>query len=310
MMAGGVTLAMAADLNPLILLEDASRALAGSGAGAAAGAGGGGGLSQALNIVLLLTVLSLAPTILVLCTCFTRIVVVLGLLRQGLGLQGLPPSQTIVGLSLLLTFVVMAPTAARAWDEGLRPYMNGEIKDQRHAWVLSAQPLRDFMFAQIDASGNWDSLVLMLRARGVDTSDLSKLTRADVDMLALVPAFVISELKTAFLIGFRLYLPFLVIDLVVSGLLVSMGMMMLPPILVSLPIKLLLFVMADGWQLVVGGLLAGFAPPLADPSSVAQLAPDASVLAAWIPEQARWLIAAADAWSASPASSARFSPVA
>jgi len=268
MIDAGAMLAMAADANPLLMLEDASRALP-----------GGGGLGQALNIVLLLTVLSLAPTILILCTCFTRIVVVMGLLRQGLGLQGLPPSQTIVGLSLLLTFIVMTPTAARAWDEGLGPYMRGEIKDQREAWTLAAQPLRDFMFAQIDASGNWDSLVMMMRARGVDTSDLSRLTRADADLLALVPAFVISELKTAFLIGFRLYLPFLVIDLVVSGLLVSMGMMMLPPILVSLPIKLLLFVMADGWNLVVGGLLAGFAPPLPDPATVALLVPDATLLA-------------------------------
>lgn len=249
--------------NPLGLLEDASKALP-----------GGGGLSQALSIVLLLTVLSLAPTILILCTCFTRIVVVLGLLRQGLGLQTLPPSQVIVALSLLLTFVVMAPTASRSWDEGVGPYLRGEIHDRGEAWTRSAQPFRDFMFAQIDATGNWDSLVMMLRARGVDTSDLSTLTRADVDMLALVPAFVISELKTAFLIGFKIYLPFLVIDLVIGGLLVSMGMMMLPPILVSLPIKLLLFVMADGWQLVVGSLMAGFAPPMPDPGAVVFIVPE------------------------------------
>jgi len=253
--------AFAGDPTPIALLEEASRGLPGA-------SGGPAGLSTALNIVMLLTVLSLAPAILVLCTCFTRIVVVLGLLRQALGLQSLPPSQTMVGLSLLLTFVVMAPTAARSWDEGLGPYMRGEITDQRVAWTQAAQPVRDFMFAQIDATGNWDSLVMMLRARGIDTSDLSKLTRADVDTLSLVPAFVISELKTAFLIGFRIYLPFLVIDLVISGLLVSMGMMMLPPILVSLPIKLLLFVMADGWQLVVGSLLAGFAAPLPDPTVV------------------------------------------
>lgn len=259
--------AMVVDPTPLAVLEEASRVLPGV-------EGGSGGLSTSLNIVLLLTVLSLAPAILVLCTCFTRIVVVMGLLRQALGLQSLPPSQTMVGLSVLLTFVVMAPTAARSWDEGLAPYLRGEVRDQRAAWTRAAQPVRDFMFAQIDATQNWDSVVMMLRARGVDTSDLSKLTRADVDMLALVPAFVISELKTAFLIGFRIYLPFLVIDLVISGLLVSMGMMMLPPILVSLPLKLLLFVMADGWQLVVGSLLAGFAPPLPDPS-VAMFAPHA-----------------------------------
>lgn len=254
------TAAFVADPTPLVLLEDAARILPGATGGSPAG------LGTALNIVLLLTVLSLAPTILILCTCFTRIVVVLGLLRQALGLQTLPPSQTMVGLALLLTFVVMAPTAARSWDEGLSPYLRGEIPDQREAWTRAVQPLRDFMFAQIDATGNWDSVVLMLRARGIDTSDLSKLTRADVDMLSLVPAFVISELKTAFLIGFRIYLPFLVIDLVISGLLVSMGMMMLPPILVSLPIKLLLFVMVDGWHLIVGSLMAGYAPPLPDPT--------------------------------------------
>lgn len=276
--------ALASDPTPLLLLEEASRALPGS-----AGAGGAAGLSTALDIVLLLTVLSLAPAILILCTCFTRIVIVLGLLRQALGLQSLPPSQTIVGLSVLLTFVVMSPTAARSWDEGLAPYLRGEIRDQRDAWTRSAQPVRDFMFAQIDETGNWDSLVMMLRARGVDTSDLSKLTRADVDMLALVPAFVISELKAAFLIGFRIYLPFLVIDLVIGGLLVSMGMMMLPPILVSLPIKLLLFVMADGWQLVVGGLLAGFAAPVVDPATVALILPpvDPGVMTAFAWEMVR-----------------------
>ncbi|MFO0894287.1 MAG: flagellar type III secretion system pore protein FliP [Phycisphaerales bacterium] len=237
-------------INPLSLAEDASRVIPGQPS-----------LSQTLNVVVLLTVLALAPAILVLCTCFTRIVVVLGLLRQGLGVQSLPPSQTIVGLSVLLTFVVMTPTAQRMWDEGLGPWVRGTQPSQQLAWERARQPLRDFMFAQIDATGNWDSVTMMLRHRGVDTSDPSKLSRADVDMLSLVPAFVISELKTAFLIGFRIYLPFLVIDLVVSSLLVSMGMMMLPPILVSLPLKLLLFVMADGWQLVVGSLLSGYAPP-------------------------------------------------
>ncbi|MCA9286287.1 MAG: flagellar type III secretion system pore protein FliP [Phycisphaerales bacterium] len=220
-----------------------------------------GGLSGALNILLLLTVLSLAPGLLIMCTCFVRMVVVLSLLRQALGTQSLPPTQVITGLALFLTFVVMAPTFGRMYDEGVRPYLDGTQTDQLVAWNDAKEPLREFMFAQLEATGNWSSLYAILEYRGVDVSDPSRLSRADVDMLTLVPAYMLSELRTAFLIGFRIYLPFLVIDMVISSLLISMGMLMLPPVLVSMPFKLLLFVLVDGWQLVTTSLMTGFVQP-------------------------------------------------
>lgn len=238
-------------INPIQLAEEAAGMLPGT----------EDGLSSSLNIILLLTVLSLAPSILVLCTCFTRIVIVLGLVRQALGTQGLPPSQVIVGLSLFLTFVIMAPTAERMYSEGLRPYLDGEVRDYETTWERTRQPLREFMFTQIEATGNWSGVYMMLNYRGVDTSDPASLTRADVDMLTLVPAFVLSELKTAFLIGFKIYLPFLVIDMIIASMLISMGMLMLPPVLISLPFKLLLFVLVDGWQLVAGSLMLSFIQP-------------------------------------------------
>jgi flagellar biosynthetic protein FliP len=268
-----------AEINPIRLLESASDLIRGNAAGndsrstadseslsnesqAQPGeARQSSGLSTELNILLLLTVLSLAPSILILCTCFTRVVIVLGLLRQALGTQGLPPSQVIVGLSLFISLVVMAPTAERMYREGLEPYMSGRQTDYTVAWDRTKQPLRDFMFAQIEASGNWSAVYMMLNYRGVDTSDPAELTRADVDMLSLVPAFILSELKTAFLMGFRIYLPFLVIDMVISSMLISMGMLMLPPVLISLPFKLLLFVLVDGWQLVTGSLLTSVVQP-------------------------------------------------
>ena len=220
-----------------------------------------GGVSTPISIVLLLTVLSLAPAILILCTCFTRFVVVLGLLRQALGTQGLPPSQVIVGLSLFLTFVAMAPTLEAMWSEGVQPYMDApqDQRDTAAAWEGIKQPLRSFMFAQIDHADNWSSVEMMLEFRGVDMSEQHELTYADVDMVSLIPAFVLSELKIAFLIAFRIYLPFLVVDMVVSSLLISMGMMMLPPVFISLPFKLLLFVIADGWTLVAGSLMGSVA---------------------------------------------------
>ena len=240
-------------LNPIAVLEDASKNVPGF----------EGGLSSALNIIILLTVLSVAPAILILCTSFTRMVIVLGLLRQALGTQTLPPSQVVVGISVLLTAVAMGGTFERMWNEGLGPYARGEQKDQLVAWSGAKTPLREFMIAQIEATGNTPTVLMILEHRGVDTSEPERLSwETDVDMLTLVPSFVLSELKTAFLIGFRIYLPFLVIDMVVSSLLVSMGMMMLPPVLVSLPFKLLLFVLVDGWTLVAGGLLTGVMAPM------------------------------------------------
>lgn len=243
-------------LNPIGVLEDASRNVPGF----------EGGLSSALNIIILLTILTVAPAILILCTSFTRMVIVLGLLRQALGTQTLPPSQVIVGLSVMLTAVAMGGTFERMWNEGLGPYARGEQKDQLAAWEGAKKPLREFMIAQIEATGNTPTVLMILEHRGVDTSEPERLSwEKDVDMLTLVPSFVISELKTSFMIGFRIYLPFLVIDMVISSLLVSMGMMMLPPVLVSLPFKLLLFVLVDGWTLVAGGLLTGVMAPLGGP---------------------------------------------
>ena len=174
------------ELNPISILEGAAQQLPG------AGAGGDKPLSTALNIMLLLTVMSLAPAVLILCTCFTRMVIVLGLLRQALGTQNLPPGQVIVGLALFITFVVMAPTVERMYEDGVGPYMRGEQTDYKVAWERTRQPLRDFMFAQIEASGNWSGVYMMLNYRGVDTSEPEKLTRADVDMVALVPATIAS----------------------------------------------------------------------------------------------------------------------
>jgi flagellar biosynthetic protein FliP len=236
--------------NPVQVVEDAAEALPGF----------EGGLSGSLNVLILLTVLSLAPAIVILCTSFVRIIVVLALLRQAIGTAMLPPSQVITGLALFLTFIVMAPTAKQIHEQAIVPLNAGQI-DQLSAWALAKEPLRDFMFAQIERADNWGDVYMVLNYRGYDTSPEAELTRGDVDMVTLVPAFILSELKTAFLIGFRIYLPFLVIDMVISSLLISMGMLMLPPVLISLPFKLLLFVLVDGWRLVVGNLLESFAVP-------------------------------------------------
>jgi flagellar biosynthetic protein FliP len=247
-----------ASLNPIELLDDVSEAVPGL----------DGRLSTTLNILVLLTVLSLAPSILILCTCFTRIVIVLGLLKQALGTQSLPPSQVIVGLSLFITLVVMTPTLSAMYERGIKPYVDGDVDNYETAWDDTKQPLRDFMFSQIEATGNWSGVYMMMNYRGIDTSDPSTLVRSDVDMLTLIPAYVLSELKVAFLIGFRIYLPFLVIDLIIASMLVSMGMLMLPPVLISLPFKLLLFVLVDGWQLVSGSLITSVVQPETLPSIV------------------------------------------
>lgn len=273
------------EINPISILAGAAEAIPGLN-----GAGGGGGegqarkapgLSAAMNVVIVLTVLGLVPTIMLMCTCFLRIVIVLSLLKQALGTAQMPPSQVMLGLSLVLSLLVMTPTIDRIRAEAIGPYQRGEIQSYEKLWEASKQPVRDFMFDQIEATGNWSSLYMILNYRGVDTSDPSRLTRADVDMVSLVPAFVLSELKTAFLMGFRIYLPFLVIDMVISALLISMSMMMLPPVLISLPFKLLLFVMVDGWQLVCGSLLTSFVTraPVAE-----TVAGEASAAAVWLVE--------------------------
>ena len=246
-------------INPLRILAGASEALEKS--KEEEGQDKGGGLSVAINIVVLLTVIWLVPSIMLMTTCFVRIIIVLGLLKQALGTQQLPPPQVILGLALFMTLLVMKPTIERINAEAITPYRQGEISDYDTLWTRASTPLKDFMLDQIEATGNWSSLYMILNYRGVDTSDPSRLTRADVDMVSLVPAYMLAELKTAFVMGFRVYLPFLVIDMVIASLLISMSMMMLPPVLISLPFKLLLFVLVDGWQLVVGSLLTSFSTP-------------------------------------------------
>ena len=210
-------------------------------------------LSSALQLVILLTVLSLAPAILIMMTSFTRIIIVMSLLRQALGTQQLPPNQILVGLSLFMTFLVMRPTWEKVNAQALQPYLSGAI-EQREALDLAQKPLRIFMVKQIDKSDNWEDVYMFAQAAGQGEPKRIE----DVSTLTLIPAFVLSELKTAFILGFKVYLPFLIIDMVISAVLISMGMMMLPPVLISLPFKLLLFVLVDGWHLITGSLMGSF----------------------------------------------------
>lgn len=212
--------------------------------------------SAAMQIIFLMTVLSLAPAILIMMTSFTRIVIVLSLLRQALGTQSLPPNQIIIGLSLFMTFLVMGPTWQKVNEQALTPYLDGRI-DQRQALVNAEGPVRDFMIAQIKSAGNDEDVFLFYRMReGVNAKE--RPNWGDVGTLTLIPGFVLSELKIAFFMGFKIYLPFLIIDMVISAVLISMGMMMLPPVLISLPFKLLLFVLVDGWRLITAHLMGTF----------------------------------------------------
>jgi flagellar biosynthesis protein FliP len=216
------------------------------------------GVASTVQILVVMTVLTLAPSILILTTCFTRIMVVLGMLRQALGTQQLPPGQVITGLSLFLTFMVMAPTWSKVHKQALSPYLDGRIS-QREAWDAAARPLRDFMIHQIELAQNEEGVFMLLEhAEGKPRPSDQVVQWRDIPITVLVPAYVLSEIKTAFLMGFRFYLPFLVIDMVISTILISMGMLMLPPVLISLPFKIVLFVLADGWNLVVNSLLLSF----------------------------------------------------
>jgi len=220
-----------------------------------------GGMSATLQIVVIMTVLMLAPSILVMTTCFTRILIVLGLMRQAIGTQQLPPGQILIGLSLFLTFLVMAPTYEKIHREAIVPWLENEPgMTQAKAFEIATGHMREFMFSQIERVNNQEDVYLFLEyQRKANIPVNQEVTRADVSTTVLIPAFILSELKTAFVMGFRIYLPFLVIDMVIATVLISMGMLMLPPVLISLPFKLLLFVLADGWHLVVSSLLIGFA---------------------------------------------------
>jgi flagellar biosynthetic protein FliP len=216
-------------------------------------------LSSTLQVMLLLTVLSLAPAILLMTTSFVRIVVVLGLLRQAIGTQQLPPSQVMTTLAMFMTLLVMGPTWNEIYTKSLRPYSRGEITDPETAWNAGSVPLKQFMSRQIDLAGNSDDVWLFYEyLPESQRSTQPPETYEEVPLVVLLPAFMLSELKIAFLIGFQIYLPFLILDLVVSSVTISMGMMMLPPVMISLPLKLLLFVLVDGWTLVVGMLLESF----------------------------------------------------
>ena len=250
--------------NPLAVLDQVGGVLPGGSGGMSGDPDQPSGISTAMSVMILLTVVALAPSIMLMTTCFMRIMIVLALLRQAIGAASIPPPQVLTSLALFMTLMIMSPTFERMWDEAVVPYQQGEVADYDDLWQRARQPMRDFMFNQIEETGNWSSLYMVLEYQGVDISDPSKLTRADVSTPALIPAYMLSELKTAFVMGFKVYLPFLVIDMVIASLLISMSMMMLPPVLISLPFKLLLFVLVDGWTLVVGGLLYSFAPDLGD----------------------------------------------
>jgi len=220
------------------------------------------GLSSSIQVMLLLTVLTLAPSILLMTTCFVRIIVVLGLLRQAIGAQQLPPSQVITALAIFMTVLVMAPVWQEVKDQAILPYINQEGTPIGLEEVIDrgVQPLKRFMSRQISLAENIDDIWLFFRYLPPEEQQQIPETWNDVPLKVLLPAFMISELKIAFLIGFQIYLPFLVIDLVISSLTISMGMMMLPPVIISLPFKLILFVLVDGWHLVVGMLMESFAP--------------------------------------------------
>ncbi|MFB6466652.1 flagellar type III secretion system pore protein FliP [Cytobacillus sp. Hz8] len=206
-------------------------------------------VSTSVKLLLLLTVLSIAPSILILMTCFTRIVIVLSFVRTALATQQMPPNQVIIGLSIFLTFFIMAPTFQEVNKTALTPLFNEEINLEQ-AYDKAALPFKEFMSAHTRQK----DLALFLDYAKADKPKSIK----DIPLTTLVPAFAISEIKTAFQIGFMIFIPFLVIDMVVASVLMSMGMMMLPPVMISLPFKILLFVLVDGWYLVVKSLLESF----------------------------------------------------
>ena len=215
-------------------------------------------LSSTLQIVVLLTVLTVAPSILLMMTSFVRMLIVLVLLRQALGTQQLPPSQVLIGLALFMTILVMAPTWQRVRAEAINPYLNDE-KTQMEAISITGEHLREYMFRQIENAGNEQDVYMMheyAAQRAVPEDEV--LRQDDVSMIALVPAFLLSELKTAFQMGFIIFLPFLVIDMIVSSVMTSMGMFMLPPVVISVPFKILLFVLVDGWHLILRSLTISF----------------------------------------------------
>ncbi|MBE0495231.1 MAG: flagellar type III secretion system pore protein FliP [Campylobacterales bacterium] len=206
-------------------------------------------LVTSLNVLIVLTILALAPSLIFMMTSFLRLVIVFSFLRQAIGTQQMPPNTVVISLALILTFFIMEPIAKQSYEVAVKPYLAEEISYQE-AFTLGVEPFKEFMIRNTREK----DLALFFRIRNLE----NPATVQDVPLTVAVPAFMISELKTAFEIGFLLYLPFLVIDMVVSSVLMSMGMMMLPPVMISMPFKLLIFVLVDGWNLLVGNLVESF----------------------------------------------------
>ncbi len=211
--------------------------------------GGTGGRSQAVSIIIMLTILSIVPALLLLTTSFTKMIVVFSLTRNALGTPSIPPNQVLAGLALFLSIYVMSPVLSQVNEQGLQPYLKGTITEAQ-AFERGAAPLRTFMLKQTGRT----ELQTMIKL----SKEPQPANEKDVSLTTLVPAFMLSELKAAFIIGFVIFVPFLVIDIVVSSTLMAMGMMMLPPIMISLPFKLLLFVLVDGWSLISTSLVASY----------------------------------------------------
>ena len=206
-------------------------------------------VSSTLQVIALLTIVTIVPGILIMTTSFVRIVVVIGFLRNALATQNVPPNQVILGLAMFMTFYIMSPYWSAANEQGIQPYLAGEIT-QEEALQKTLEPIREFMFRQTRES----DLALFVNLADAERPE----TQEDVSTFVLIPAFMISELKTGFQIGFMIYIPFIVIDMIVATTLMSMGMMMLPPVMISLPFKILLFVMIDGWHLLIRSIIVSF----------------------------------------------------
>jgi flagellar biosynthetic protein FliP len=211
--------------------------------------GGGSDLVLSLRILALLTVLSLAPAIVIMVTSFTRIIIVFSIMKQALSIRNMPPNQVLIGLAIFLTIFIMAPVWQAVNTDALQPYLGQEISIDQ-AYDNTAEPLRDFMFEQTDEN----SLALFVNMAEIERPN----NQDDIPLYVLVPAFITNEIKIAFQIGFLIYIPFLMIDMIVASILMSMGMMMLPPVIISLPFKILLFVLVDGWHLIINSLVQTF----------------------------------------------------
>ncbi len=222
-------------------------------------------VASVLQTVALLTFLTLAPSLLILTTCFTRIIVVLSFLRRALATQNLPPDQVLIGIGLFLTIFIMAPTWEISWNDGIKPYLDGKVMPDTGRRMTQTEmldrvlaPNRAFMFACLKANRGEEEVRFFMGLYGKPIDDIALFKPEHMPTHVLIPAFITSELKRAFWMGFLLYLPFLIVDMVIASILMSMGMMMLPPVMISLPFKIILFVLVDGWRLLMEGLLSSF----------------------------------------------------